>query len=51
MAPNEDSRAKEPIKDQPATAELENNTDELKLEDADQIAGGAAPPSGAHYTT
>ncbi len=46
MATNEDSRAKESIKDQPATTELENKTDELKLEDSEQIVGGAAPPSG-----
>lgn len=36
----------QPKKDQPATAELETKTEELKPEDAEKVAGG-----GPHHTT
>ena len=39
----------ESIKDQPAAAELENKTEELKPEEAEKIAGGAGPID-AHHT-
>ena len=38
----------EPIKDQPASAELENQTEELKPEEAERIAGGFNPVDGFH---
>ena len=38
----------ESINDQPAEAELENKTEELKPEEAEKIAGGIEPPSGHH---
>ena len=36
----------ESIKDQPASAELEN--EELQLEEAEKIVGGAEPENGHH---
>ncbi len=45
--PNEELIKDESSKDQPAAAELEIKTDELKPEDTDKIAGGAGhPPLG-----
>jgi hypothetical protein len=46
MPANEDLTKDELSKDQPAAAELEIKTDELKPEDTDKIAGG-----GQHHVT
>jgi hypothetical protein len=40
MPANEEPKQEESIKDQPALPDLEITTEELELEDADEVAGG-----------
>ena len=40
MPANEQPKQDEPIKDQPAAAEMEKHTEEIKPEDAEKVAGG-----------
>ncbi len=41
-------KTNESIKDQAATAELENKTEEIKPDEAEKIAGGYGPIDGHH---
>ncbi len=40
MPVNQDPRQEEPIKDQPAVPDLEITTEELELEDSENVSGG-----------